>query len=77
MLAGGFADDEHLPEVRLGSHMTFEAVLVSALFLADLAVPPQPLKAYKHEGSACAVRLENRETGLTFRLHLVGEIFPI
>lgn len=25
--------------------MTFEAVLVSALFLADLTVPPQPLKS--------------------------------
>lgn len=40
------ADDEHLSEMRLGLCVTFESILVSALLLADLAVPPQPLKTF-------------------------------
>ena len=38
------ADDEHLTEVGFGLGMAFETVLVSALFLADLAVPAQALE---------------------------------
>ena len=43
MLPGTLADDEHLPEMRLGLRVTLETVFVSALFLADLAVPAQAL----------------------------------
>ena len=38
-----FADDEHLAKVGLGLGVAFEAVLVSALFLADLTVPSKAL----------------------------------
>lgn len=38
-------DDEHLAEMGLGLGVTFETVLVSALLLADLAVPSQTLQA--------------------------------
>ena len=44
MRARVFSDREHLTQVRLGLGMAFETVLVSALLLADLAVPSQPLK---------------------------------
>jgi hypothetical protein len=37
--AGVLADDEHLPQVRLGLRVAFESVLVATLFLTDLAVP--------------------------------------
>ena len=39
------ADDEHLTEMGLGLGVAFEAVFVSALFLADLAVPSKALQA--------------------------------
>ena len=39
MRARVFSDREHLTQVRLGLGMAFETVLVSALLLADLAVP--------------------------------------
>lgn len=39
------ADHEHLAQVRLRRGVALEAVLVAALFLADLAVPPQALQA--------------------------------
>ena len=45
VLPGTLADNKHLPEVGLGLRVTLEAILVSALFLADLAVPPQTLEA--------------------------------
>lgn len=38
------SDYEHLPQMRFGLGMALETVLVSTLFLADLAVPPQALK---------------------------------
>lgn len=38
------AHDQHLAEMRLGLSVAFEAVLIAALFLTDLAVPPQALK---------------------------------
>lgn len=45
VLAGVLADDKHLAQVRLRLGVALETVLVTALFLADLAVPPQPLKS--------------------------------
>lgn len=39
------ADDQHLPHVGLGLHMAFEAVLVSTLLLAFLAVPSKATQA--------------------------------
>jgi len=39
------ADDLHLANVRLGLDMTFEAVGVATLLLADFAPPPQALEA--------------------------------
>lgn len=45
VLASLLANDEHLSKVRLGLGVALEAVLVPALFLADLAVPAQPLEA--------------------------------
>lgn len=39
-----FSDDQHLPQVRLAVGVTLEPVLVSALFLANLAVPSQSLQ---------------------------------
>lgn len=39
------SDHEHLAQVRLGLRVALEPVLVAALFLADLAVPPQALQA--------------------------------
>ena len=39
MRARVFSNREHLTQVRLGLGMAFETVLVSALLLADLAVP--------------------------------------
>ena len=46
VLPGTLADNKHLPEVGLGLRVTLEAILVSALFLADLAVPAQTLEAF-------------------------------
>jgi len=45
MLAGGFADDEHLPQMGLRGDVAFEAIFVTALLLADLTVTPKPLEA--------------------------------
>lgn len=44
---GVLADDQHLTEMGLGLGMAFETVLVSALFLADLAVPSKALQAFR------------------------------
>lgn len=41
--AGVLTDDEHLTKMALGLGMALEAVFVSALFLADLAVPSKAL----------------------------------
>jgi hypothetical protein len=43
MPPGILADDKHLAEMGLGLSMALETVLVSALLLTDLAVPPQAL----------------------------------
>lgn len=40
---GVLTDDEHLTEMTLGLDVAFETVFVSALFLADLAVPSKAL----------------------------------
>lgn len=45
--AGILADDAHVPHVRLGGNVAFEAVLVAALFCAYLAVPAEALKAFR------------------------------
>ena len=45
MLPGVLAEREHLADVALGLRVALEAVLVAALLLADLAVPPQALQA--------------------------------
>ena len=42
---GVLADGKHLAKMALRLGMALEAVLVAALFLADLAVPPQTLKS--------------------------------
>lgn len=42
-----FANDEHLTQMRFGLSMTLETVLISALLLANLAVPAQTLKAFR------------------------------
>lgn len=39
-----FSYDQHLPQMRFRLSVAFETVLVSALFLANLAVPPQALQ---------------------------------
>lgn len=39
--------DKHLPEVSLGLGVALEAILVSALFLADLAVPSEALETFR------------------------------
>jgi hypothetical protein len=39
------ADDKHLTKMGLRLSMALEAVLISALLLTDLAVPPQALQA--------------------------------
>ena len=39
------SNNEHLPEMGFGLGVTFESVGVPTLFLADLTVPPQPLKS--------------------------------
>ena len=39
-----FAHYEHLAEMSLGRGVALESVFISALFLADLAVPPQALQ---------------------------------
>ena len=44
---GVLADDEHLAKVGFRLSVTFETVFVSALLLADLAVPSQPLKSFR------------------------------
>lgn len=41
------ADDEHLTEMGLGLSVAFETILVSALFLADLAIPSKALEALR------------------------------
>lgn len=41
-----FADELHLADVAFGHGVLFEAVLVSALFGADLTVPAQALEAF-------------------------------
>src|SRR5437879_3658127 len=43
MASGILADDEHLAKMGLGLGMALEAVLISALLLTDLTVPPQAL----------------------------------
>ncbi|KZL82013.1 hypothetical protein CI238_06107, partial [Colletotrichum incanum] len=50
------AHDEHLPHVRLGLRVHLEAVLIAALLLAHLAVPPQPLQAFALELVAQVLR---------------------
>ena len=40
---GVLTDDEHQTEMTLGLDVAFETVFVSALFLADLAVPSKAL----------------------------------
>lgn len=42
-----FADNEHLSHVGFGLDMAFETVLVTALFLADLAVPSKALETLR------------------------------
>jgi hypothetical protein len=37
------ANNDHLSQMRLGTDVHLEAVLVAALLLADLAIPPQAL----------------------------------
>lgn len=49
VLAGVFADDEHLPDVGFGLAVHLEAVFVAALLLAHLAVPAQALEAFGFE----------------------------
>lgn len=43
MFPGVLADDEHLTKMGLGLGVAFETVLVSALFLTDLAIPSKAL----------------------------------
>jgi hypothetical protein len=40
------ADNDHLSQMGLGGDVHLEAVLVTALLLADLTVPPQALQAF-------------------------------
>ena len=49
VLAWVFADQQHLPYVRFGLRVAFEAVFVARLLFADLAVPAQPLQAFGFE----------------------------
>lgn len=49
VLARVFADEQHLPHVRLRLRVAFEAVLVPRLLLAYLAVPAQALQAFGFE----------------------------
>ena len=41
------ADDEHLAEMGLRLSVTLESIYISALLLADLAVPTETLKALR------------------------------
>ena len=45
VLASVLADDEHLAEMGLGRCVALEAVLITALLLADLAVPAETLES--------------------------------
>jgi hypothetical protein len=45
-LSGIFADLQHGANVAFGHGVLLEAVLVAALFLADLAVPAKTLQAF-------------------------------
>ena len=47
VLARALADDEHLAEMGLGLSVTLESIFISALLLADLAVPTETLKALR------------------------------
>jgi len=40
-----FPHDNHLSQMGLGGDVHLEAILVSALLFADLAIPPQALQA--------------------------------
>ena len=44
-----FAYEQHLPDVRFGLRVAFEAVFVAGLFGADLAVPAQALETFGFE----------------------------
>lgn len=44
VFACALADDEHLAEMGFGLGVALESVFVSALFLADLAVPSEALE---------------------------------
>lgn len=46
VLLGVGTNEEHLADVRLGLGVHLEAVLVSGLLLANLAVPSQPLESF-------------------------------
>ena len=46
VLFGVFADEQHGAHVPFGLRVLFEAVLVAALFFADLAVPAEALEAF-------------------------------
>jgi hypothetical protein len=43
-------DDKHLTEMAFRGNVALEAVLVSALFLADLTIPPEPLQPLRLHG---------------------------
>lgn len=47
MPPGILSHNEHLSQVSFGLRMTLEAVLISALFFADLAVPSKALEALR------------------------------
>ncbi len=49
VLAGVFADEQHLADVRFGLGVHFEAVFVATLLFAYLAVPAQALEAFGFE----------------------------
>jgi len=45
VLPGMLSYDQHLSQVGFGLGMALETIFISTLFLTDLTVPPQPLKA--------------------------------
>ena len=46
MSPSALANNEHLPQVAFGLHMTLETIFVPALLLTDLAVPPELLEPF-------------------------------
>jgi len=50
MSPSALANNEHLPQVAFGLHVTLETIFVPALLLTDLAVPPEPLKPFGLHG---------------------------